>query len=297
MDSKTDLPLISIVVPTWNRKDYLRICIQSLLAQSYPNCEIVIVDDGSTDGTGDMIAAEFPQVRYIYQENAGTAAAKNHAVQEARGEYVVFNDSDDVFLPHAVESLFNALPAPDALACCYGTYHTIDADGNRLPTRHKIAFLPSGTITGELLRHIIVTNCGTMIPRKLFLGTGGFDRNLKVAEDYQLFLKLAVQVPFYAVQEPIYLRRRHQSNLSSASYAKMKTMFSVFADFVTGHPELQEKYARIIRERYADFHNKLYREAKREGLREEALEHIRNAWHYRHSFKMFWRYLTARFGW
>ena len=104
-----DLPLISIGVSTYNRKDYLKLSLDSLLAQTYPNCEIIVVDDGSVDGTGEMVQACYPQVRYVYQTNAGDAAAKNHAAQLAQGEYIVFNDSDDLFLPDAVERLYNAM--------------------------------------------------------------------------------------------------------------------------------------------------------------------------------------------
>lgn len=296
MTVKSSQPLISIVVPTYNRKDYLRICLKSLLDQSYPNCEIVVMDDGSTDGSDVMIQSDFPQIRYFRQENAGTAAAKNHAVQKASGEYIVFLDSDDVFLPHAVESLYKMLPADQPEACCYGRYWTIDSAGTRQPTKNKMRTLPSGNILKDLLRHIIVINPGSMVPRKLFLEIGGFDRNLRVAEDYDLFLKLAARVPFYAVQEPIFLRRRHDSNLSSATYEKMKTVFSVFDNFVTSHPDIRKKYNKIIRARYADFHNKLYREAKREGLHKEAYEHIKSACRNKCSLKLLCRLLAAKFG-
>ena len=132
MEKQNDLPLISIGVSAYNRKDYLRLSLDSLLAQTYPNCEIIVVDDGSSDGTGEMMAAEYPQIRYIYQENAGDAAAKNHAAREAHGEYIVFNDSDDLFLPDTVERLYNALPENPGNACSYVTYQTIDAEGNSL---------------------------------------------------------------------------------------------------------------------------------------------------------------------
>ena len=288
------MPLISIVVPTYNRKDYLRLCLQAIQNQSYPNYEIVVMDDGSTDDTCKMVMSEFPQVRYFYQQNAGTAAAKNAAVSMAQGEYIVFIDSDDVFLPDAVEKLYHALPQDQAMACSYGHYLTIDADGNLQTTKNKIKHFPSGMILKDLLRHIIVTNCGTMIPRQLFLDVGGFDCDLRVAEDYKLFLTIAEHVPFYAVQDPIYLRRRHNSNLSSASYSKVKTVFSVFDNFCSSRPEIQKEYQKIIRERYADFHNKLYREAKREGLRKEAAEHISAACRAKLNLKNLFRFLGEK---
>ena len=197
-------PLISIGVSTYNRKDYLQLSLDSLLNQSYPNCEIIVVDDGSSDGTAEMMREKYPQIKYVYQENAGDAAAKNHAVRLAAGDYVVFNDSDDLFLPDTVERLFAAMPQGET-ACTYGTYQTIDAEGRKVPTKRKAAVYPSGMITGELLSHVLVNSTGVLFPRKLYLDNGGFDTSLRVAHDYDLFLKLSLQCPFYAVQEPVFL--------------------------------------------------------------------------------------------
>ena len=87
-----DLPLISIGVSTYNRREYLKFSLDSLLAQTYKNCEIIVIDDGSTDGTAEMMQECYPQIKYVYQANAGDAAAKNHAAALAQGEYIVFND-------------------------------------------------------------------------------------------------------------------------------------------------------------------------------------------------------------
>jgi len=290
MDSQ--YPLITIGVSAYNRKDYLRLCLDSLLAQTYPNCEIIVVDDGSADGTEEMMAAEYPQVRYIYQENAGDAAAKNHAAREASGSYVVFNDSDDLFLPDTVERLYDAL-RDDPGSCSYGTYRTIDETGTPLPTKKKVSTYPSGIITGDLLRHIIVNNCGTLIPLELYRENGGFDTGLKVSYDYKFFLQLSLKCRFHAVQEPVFLRRRHGGNLSSATFAKMKMAWEVFDGFVAAHPELDQRYAAIIRSRRADFHNKLCREALREKLKKEARFHAGASFRARPGLKSLFRLLQA----
>ena len=296
MEKQNDLPLISIGVSAYNRKDYLRLSLDSLLTQTYPNCEIIVVDDGSSDGTGEMMAAEYPQIRYIYQENAGDAAAKNHAAREAHGKYIVFNDSDDLFLPDTVERLYNALPENPGNACSYGTYQTIDAAGNSLPTKKKVTFYPSGMIVCDLLKHIVVNNCGTLIPRPLFLEAGGFDETLRVSYDYKFFLKIAGTTPFFAVQEPVFLRRRHGNNLSGATYAKLLIVLKVVEGFAAENPDSAEKYRTELHARYADLHNKLTRQARKEKLKKEALEHASAAFHYRPGLKSFFRLLGAKLG-
>ena len=286
-----DLPLISIGVSTYNRKDYLKLSLDSLLAQTYPNCEIIVVDDGSVDGTGEMVQACYPQVRYVYQTNAGDAAAKNHAARLAQGEYIVFNDSDDLFLPDAVERLYNAVKDKEKTAISYGTYTTIDPDGKELPTKRKAAVYPSGRITGNLLKHIVVCNCGTLIPLEIFKKANMFNTELRVSYDYALFLELSLNSEFYAVQQPVFLRRRHNSNMSSANYKKMLTVLNIVEDFSARHSEIKIQYASELNSRLADLHNKLCREARREKLSSEAKSHAKTAFKLKPALKNFFRML------
>ena len=291
-DNCEKYPLISIGVSAYNRKEYLKLCLDSLLAQTYPNFEIIVVDDGSTDGTQEMMAECYPGIRYVRQENGGDASAKNHAARIANGEYIVFNDSDDLFYPDSVMRLYQAMPASGG-ACVYGTYQTIDAEGRELPTRRKMKRYPSGRILKYLLRHVIVNSCGVLIPRQLYLDEGGFDTGLRVMHDYNLFLELSLKCEFYAVQKPVFMRRRHGNNLSSANYEKMRIANMVFENFVNRHPELQPHYTRIIRRRKSDMQNRLYREAKREGLKKQAAMHAKEAFRLKPGFKSFFRMITS----
>ena len=286
--NNTNYPLISIGVSAYNRKDYLKLCLNSLLDQTYPNFEIIVIDDGSTDGTQEMMAECYPDIRYVRQENGGDASAKNHAARIASGEYIVFNDSDDLFYPDSVMRLYQAMPA-SGNACVYGTYQTIDAEGREVPTRRKMRRYPSGRILKYLLRHVIVNSCGVLIPRQMFLDAGGFDTGLKVMHDHNLFMELALNYEFYAIQKPVFLRRRHGNNLSSASYEKMQIANKVFEDFVARHPELQPHYSRIIRRRRYDMQNRLFREAKRQKMRKAAAGHAREAFRLKPGFKTFFR--------
>ena len=286
-------PLITIGVSTYNRKDYLRESLQSLQRQTLQDFEIIVVDDGSTDDTREMVRTEFPEVRYIYQPNSGDAAAKNQAAAHAAGRYLVFNDSDDLFLPDALERLYAPLAAhPDN--CSYGQYLTIDAAGKQLPTRSKMKQFPSGNIVPELIMHVIVHSCATMMPTALFRALGGYDTTLRVGHDYKLALELATRTHLHAIPEPVFLRRRHSTNLSSANYEKIELLLNVVEDFLKRHPEAGTAYAPLVRKRLADFHNKLAREAKKEK-RAPALirQHLRQSLREEFSLKALLRYLAA----
>lgn len=292
-NSNETLPLITIGVSAYNRKNYLPQSLDSLLNQTYPNIEIIVVDDGSTDGTAELMRSRYPQVKYVYQENAGDAAAKNHAAELASGEYIVFNDSDDLFYPDAVERLYNALDPADKNSCSYGTYQTIDANGNEMPTKRKLAVYPSGDITKELCKHIIINNCGTLIPRKMFFEAGPLNPALRVSYDWALFLEMSTKSKFHAVQEPVFLRRRHGSNISSATCDKEMIVLAVFENFLACHPEVAERFPDVVSKRYGALHRKVYREALKEKRFQEAKVHAGKAFHFEKNVKNLFAYLSC----
>ncbi len=288
------MPKISVGVSAYNRKDYLRQTLNSLLAQRYRDFEIIVVDDGSTDGTRAMVETEFPQVRYFYKENGGDASAKNRAVAEARGEYVVFLDSDDLFFPDSLERLA-ALAERHPGACIYGWYNRIDENGVETPARPKILPLSSGRILGALLQHIVVTSCGVLIPRTLFLEKNGFDSGAyRVGHDYALMLRLAAEREFYPLAEPVFQRRRHGGNLSSADYAKVGLIRKVVTDFAAAFPDAAEVTPRALANRLAGLDLKLAREARKAGMGRQAVrDALRSSLRNRFSWKAFFRYLFA----
>lgn len=287
------LPLISIGVSAYNRKDFLRESLDSLLQQDYPETEIIVVDDGSTDGTAEMVKKEYPQVVYIYQDNAGDAAAKNHAAEVAKGEYIVFNDSDDMFLPDTVSRLYKLVENHPG-DCAYGSYITINANGERLFTKSKVKSLPEGKITRHLLRHVIVNCCGFLIPLALFKKYGGFDRSLRAGHDWKLSLILSLETDFHAAAEPVFLRRRHGNNISSGSYRGSKMMLDVFEEFVSVYAEHLSGLERIIRKRRAVLHNKSAREAIAEKMPGLLIRnHLRTALRNSFNIKYLWRYITS----
>ena len=203
-----NLPLITIGVSAYNRENFLPECLDSLLAQTYPNIEIIVIDDGSVDNTRQLVTEKYPQVRYIYKENGGDASAKNRAAREAKGEYIVFNDSDDVFLPDAVERLYNAMVSGKQKygqeVIAYGTYEGIDENSIRYPAKSKVAVLPSGNITGNLLKNVLVCSTGVLLPGKSFLKNGGYDESLRCMHDWKISLELSLDHQFIPVQEPVF---------------------------------------------------------------------------------------------
>ena len=131
----TNNPLITVIVPVYNILEYLPRCVRSITAQTYRNLEIILVDDGSTDGTGelcDKLAAEDERIRVFHKENGGSSSARNLALQYAEGEYIGFVDSDDYISPDMYENLWKGIQTYDVPIAQVGR-DEIDAQGNCLP--------------------------------------------------------------------------------------------------------------------------------------------------------------------
>jgi glycosyltransferase involved in cell wall biosynthesis len=222
-------PKISICTPTYNRKDYLKETLDSIFAQTYRDYEVVIVDDGSTDGTEEMIKRAGYPVRYYWQENQGEATTRNKLIGLAGGQFITFIDSDDLLMPDAVGGMINAMEAENDEVIVYGSYLRIDENGN-VCGRYKRK-LYSGHITRYLFQGILVHSCGSMLSKKMLEAAGGFDESLPVCCDYDLWLRLSLNHRFIALPEPTFKRRRHKGNLSTNSKTNRLTELKVLERF------------------------------------------------------------------
>lgn len=222
-------PKVSICIPTYNRREYLRETLESVFAQTYQDYEVVIVDDGSTDGTGEMIRQAGYDVRYHWQQNAGDAAARNKLTELAKGRYLAFLDSDDLLMPDAIERLIGAIERETEPVVIYGPYLGIDEKGNVV--RKSKRKLYSGLVTKYLFQGIFIHSCGLALPKKNLEEAGGFDESLPVCSDYALWLRLSLKYRFIALSEPTFKRRRHTGNLSKRSSANRKIELNILENF------------------------------------------------------------------
>ena len=213
MRNKEKNPLVSVVIPTYNRAWVIKEAVDSVLAQDYKDFELIIVDDGSTDNTSDVLASYGEDVRVLFQENKGVSAARNRGVAEASGQLVAFLDSDDLWLPKKLSmqvEFFNK--TPDALIC--QTEEVWIRNGIRVnpKKRHK---KPSGMIFEPSLGLCLVSPSAVMIRRDLLDREGGFDETLPACEDYDLWLRLSSRFPVYLIETPLIIKRGgHDDQLS-----------------------------------------------------------------------------------
>lgn len=205
-----NLPLVSIVIPSYNHKRYVGQTVDSCLSQTYPHCEVIVIDDGSTDGTGDMLKAQYgDRIRYFYQENRGLPAARNAGTREARGELIHYCDADDQLLPTKVERCVEVLCQQPEVTLVYTHCDYVEADGKTVIPRPKPE-LPAGDIFCELLtgpQGNFIGQCTPLIRRQAVIDAGGFNEQIRSAHDWDLWLRLASRHQFAFVNETLALYR------------------------------------------------------------------------------------------
>jgi glycosyltransferase involved in cell wall biosynthesis len=190
----------SVVIPTYNRVQYLKKAVDSVINQTFKDFEIIVVDDGSDDSTGELIKS-YPagRINYIRQENKGVSAARNTGIKSARGAYVAFLDSDDWWLEDKLKETDRAIKDnPD-----YYIYHTRERwfRSGKIHNHKKIHRKPDGDIFKKCLKLCCVSISTAVVKKQLFEKIGYFDETLPACEDYDFWLRASLKYPVFLVNK------------------------------------------------------------------------------------------------
>lgn len=198
---KTHFPLVSVIMPAYNARPYIAEAINSVLEQDYPHVELIVIDDGSRDGTAECAESFGERVKVIRQANAGVATARNKGLAEARGELIAFLDADDVWLPGKLKAQVEYLHAHPETGVVYGVFSRWHAkpDGSFDPPpspevsdpQNSLIAEHSGWIYTKLLFDNIVHIITAMVRREVVEKLTGFDQSLPTGEDYDFWLRMS----------------------------------------------------------------------------------------------------------
>lgn len=211
--ASADAPTVSIVLPTFDREPLLREAVASVLAQTFGDWELIVADDGSTDGTRAYLdALRDPRVRPLFLEHRGhLTRVRSAALRVARAPWVAFLDSDDLWLPDKLALQLHRVAEQPQCRWSYTGYRLIGAAGSVLPERPTSVYRPiSGWILESLLTFAATASIQTMLVRRTLLDeVGGFDEAIALRSDYDLALRLAARSEVCALAEPLTLIREH----------------------------------------------------------------------------------------
>tara|TARA_Y100001970_G_scaffold1307_1_gene1517 strand:+ start:1017 stop:1844 length:828 start_codon:yes stop_codon:yes gene_type:complete len=192
---------ISVIIPTFNRKETLKRAIQSVVMQSYTPYEIIVIDDGSDDGTKEWLKDNFPNVKYIYQMNSGVSSARNKGIKFARGDWIALLDSDDEWLPSKLKDQANEIELNPAAKFLH-TNEIWIRNGVRVNQMKKHKKY-GGYIFEKCLDMCRISPSSVLIKKDIFDEIGMFDETLKVCEDYDLWLRFASKYPVHFLDQPL----------------------------------------------------------------------------------------------
>jgi glycosyltransferase involved in cell wall biosynthesis/SAM-dependent methyltransferase len=218
-------PLVSVVIPCHNHARFVGEAIESAMAQTWRPIEIVVINDGSTDGTAAVLD-RYPRVMRIDQQKKGLAAARNVGIGASHGDYLVFLDADDTLLPGAIEAGVNALLPHVDCAFAAGAHRRVDGAGRSLGG--PVVPRPSGDAYAALLRrNYIEMHAAVVYRRAMIERVGGFDASLQACEDYDLYLKLTRRFPICHHNQIVSLYRQHADNMSRDATLMARTYLNV----------------------------------------------------------------------
>lgn len=220
------MSLVSVIIPAYNQGHFLAEAVNSVLAQTYPLFEVIVVDDGSTDNTA-VVAQSFtdPRVRYVYKKNGGLSSARNEGLRHAQGDFISFLDSDDCFLPEKLEILLAALEEHPPVGLVAGQSIPVDEHGRHVGKRFD-------TPLPEDPRRLLLGNplhVGSVLVRRTWQDKAGFfDESLRSYEDWDMWLRLArAGCPLHYVPQPVALYRFHTAQMTRDGRQMTTATFAV----------------------------------------------------------------------
>lgn len=208
-------PIVSVVIPAFNAAAFVTQAVDSVLAQTWPHREILVINDGSTDNTLDVLTAYGNAIRVINKPNGGLSSARNRGIEEASGRYVAFLDADDRWLPAKLSRQVAVLEQTDKIGFCSTVAQVVDPDDQFLNT------WSCPDIRGSLLQTLFRQNgaipgsgSGVMVRRDLFEKAGRFDESLRSLEDIDLWMRLAAISDYRCIDEPLTIIVKHPDSMS-----------------------------------------------------------------------------------
>lgn len=220
------MPVISVIIPTFNRAHLLGQAVRSVLDQQFESLEIIIVDDGSTDETPMVVAEMGSSVRYVRQDNKGAAAARNVGVELAKGQYIAFLDSDDLFLPEKLRMQSAVLASDPDVGMVYARALVMDESGVVLSRQW------GGDLSGAIYPRMLfmhdsfITTPTVMVRAEVLRQVGGFDESMTVCEDLDLWRRIARRYRVIHLLQPLaVIRERTSEAFNASAMVKARTTY------------------------------------------------------------------------
>lgn len=242
-----DRPLVSVIIPAHNSGRWIAECIRSVVAQTYSNLEIIVIDDGSTDDTVEIIKGLDIKLNLIQQENRGVSCARNAGIEKAAGEYIAFLDGDDLLEEDSVEERVRFLVDNPECGYVFSDAIEFDESGQLHLFLDQFPWLDlERDQFVQLLRKCFPLTSSIMVRKQLLDKVGGFDTRLKHAEDLELFMRIALVSKAGILGKPLTRRRIHAGQAISSTFNRWDSRVFIFSHFKPVEGELLADQKRAL---------------------------------------------------
>jgi glycosyltransferase involved in cell wall biosynthesis len=240
------LPLVSVVIPTYNSAQLVGEALKSVIHQTYSHHEIIVVDDGSTDNTKDVLRLFGDRIQYIHQENLGPSAARNAGIRAAEGEYICFLDADDLWLPTKLEVQVSFMERREDIGLVFSDHEEFDSTGVVLESFLAAKSFYSEIISSEPIKDAFIklamenfiSTPTVMVRSQCFKKTGLFDETLKSVEDRDLWFRMSAYFQIACLPVVLCRRRLHGFNISSDQEQSMTGRIKTLEKNLRAFPKL-----------------------------------------------------------
>ncbi|MBW3587396.1 MAG: glycosyltransferase, partial [Cyanobacteria bacterium 0813] len=240
MSMATSTPQVSVIIPAYNGDRYIAQAVESVLSQTYTNWEIIVVDDGSSDRTHQVLQPYLDRIRYIYQENQGVAAARNRGIQESQGELIAFLDQDDFFLPDKLAAQVALFRSSDSLGIVNSGWRLVNEQGETISDIRGWEYLPKLDFKAWIVQMPVLPSA-MMFSRKWLELVGGFNSEFDSVDDADLILRLALLGCEAAwLPQVTVCYRQHDKNVSIQKSLQQANLFIKLKQNLFNQPDLPQ---------------------------------------------------------
>lgn len=270
-------PTVSVIIATYNRAHLLKETIESVLKQTFRDFELIVVDDGSTDDTREMLKPYSDRLRFFHQENRGASAARNLGILHARGHWIAFQDSDDLWTPDHLEDLFGFIDRNPGYAMVFGNEAYVGK-----PPHHHRTLIPKEKSRrlaekeiqlADLFDKSIVRLQASLISKECLEAIGGLDENLRICMDLDLAFRLFMRYRVAYLDKVVYLYRAHEGNIGRNQELRQLENLRVIEKLIQEFPEATEmlgpkRIARLTAYRHYHLAKSRWKAGEKDGARE-----------------------------
>lgn len=276
------VPRVSVVIPAYNSAAKVKQAIESVLAQTYNDFEIVVIDDGSTDNTESIVRAFGDRVLYFRQENQGAGAARNSGIWKSRGEYIAFLDSDDLWSAEKLSVQVPLLENDPELGLVYSDWAVVSENGGVDPSFLARVPSASGYVFDQLVQWGFILTSGVVVRRKCLEDVGDFDNSLSIAQDYDLWLRISYRWKVALVDKALVTKRNWNGSLSSNLPKTAVERIALYEKTLRNLTDMLPRSRRIVRRQlainYWDVGYHHFDQFQFKEARKKFLSSLRNDW-------------------